>query len=120
MPIVYKGLYGDALPANTTAVSVTDDNIGPLLKVWLLLVTNTAFWEPSAGPGLTAEQKVDFSAAIGAHPVTIDAVVGLILNNSTLQASVHAAAGVFQTIVKTADYEPQPCPNSAGTIAVLR
>lgn len=120
-PIVYKGMTAAVEAASArgiSPVSLSNNNIGPLLCAWLLLVTNKKFWFAQGATGyLDDAKRTQFAESVGLTKETVDTLLDTAHKNYTKFGPV---ADLFQTIAANADYpEPAGCPNGYAPIAAL-
>lgn len=112
MPFTYGNLDRTAADSR----NLTDKNIGPLLVVWLWLVTNPDWQTFAAGDPLSAD-GIALATKLDLTPETVMAIRDHVLADPVSFASV---ATQFQSMASVGSYPVgNTCPRAISTLLAL-
>ena len=116
MSFCYHNIVDPTAPDAVTSYLLTDNNIPPLLVLWLLVTTNNAFRNPPGTPGsLNDAARQNFADKLGITKYTVDSVINL-ANSDPSFDDVNAA---FSSLAGGAGYTGTGCPRSANALLKL-
>jgi hypothetical protein len=117
MTFCYHNIVDPAAPDAVTSYLLTDNNIPPLLVLWLLVTTNNAFWNAPGTPGsLNDAARQNISNKLGITKYTVDYIINLANLNSDTFSDVNT---LFSTLANAAGYTGTGCPRGPTPILGL-
>jgi hypothetical protein len=115
MPYAYTGLDS---PRNATIVDVTEDNLLPLLVVWLFFTTNPNFLSRPTPEGYTGFDFQNFADGLGLSVTCVQNLFNFAQRSTNLVA-LQTVAKLFQTIAGPGGSGGYEGPTSCGAFTTI-